>query len=177
MRAAPQAVGGSLYARAGYFVTERPALVRLATPADEDALYDLLMALVEDNNSFGFECDEERIRAHIRMGTERTGGAHGVIDVDGRIAGSVGIINDRWWFSRQYGLAQLWLFVRPEYRRLGYADDLVNWAKWFREQVETGLGHKIGLVNCMISEKRFDLKLRWWRRHSGKMIGGIFEIR
>ena len=151
--------------------------MRLAAPADEGALYSLLMSLEVENNSFGFDYDEDRIREHIRMGTTRQGGAHGVIDGEGCLAGSIGLIWDRWWFAKNYGLAQLWLFVRPEYRKFGYADDLARWAKRFREQVEDGAGHKVGLVNCVISERRLDAKLRWWRRHSGKMIGGIFEIR
>lgn len=155
-------------------MTDRPATVRLAEPADDDALYDLLMALADEGC---FEYDEQRIRTYIRMGTQHDGGAHGIIDGDGCIAGSIGIIWDRTWWSADYQLGQLWLFVRPKYRRSRYADDLMNWGKWFREQVEAGAGHKISLISSVISVNHLDMKLRWWRRHCGKMVGGIFEIR
>jgi hypothetical protein len=154
-----------------------PHNVRFAVPADEDALYDLLMALEEDNNSFGFDISEERIREQIKIGTEARGGAHGVIAGNGCIAASVGLVPDRWWFAEKWSLAQLWLFVRKEYRQSTYADDLQKWAKWFRSDLEKRYGHPVPLINCVISRKRLPVKLRFWRRHSGEMIGGIFEVR
>lgn len=156
------------------------AVVRIAGPKDEDALFDLLMDLRRDNNSFGFQVDDDRVREHIRLGTQSIGGAHGVIDAPdqfGVLAGSIGMIFDRWWFSNEWGLAQIWLFVRPEYRKgTGYADALVEWAKEIRSALARRTGHRIRLANSVISEERLEIKLRFWRRHSGQLIGGIFEI-
>jgi hypothetical protein len=153
-----------------------PYNVRLAQPSDEGALYDLLMSLERDNNSFGFAADEERIREHIRLGTEKKGGAHGIVDGNGCIAGSIGIIPDRWWFSAAWSLAVIWLHVRPEYRKSTYADDLCAWGEWFRASMEAGSGQQVRLVSAVVSRNRLPVKLRFWRKKYGEMIGGIFEI-
>lgn len=158
------------------------AVVRLAGAGDEDALFSLLMALREDNNrTLNFNVSDARVREHIEMGTRKTGGLHGVIDAPdepGVLAGSIGCIWDRWWFSEEWSLAQLWLFVRPEYRaHTSYADALVDWAKGMRDALQEKVGKPIGLINAVVSEDRLETKLRFWRRHSGVMIGGIFEIR
>lgn len=157
------------------------SLVRLAGPADEGALLDLLMELKFHNNSFNFQVDDARVGEHIQMGTRDKGGMHGVIDAPDRpgvLAGSIGIVLDRWWFSSEWGLAQIWLFVRPEYRKgTRYADDLVNWAKERRAEMEAAAGRPILMANAVVSEERLDAKLRFWKRHSGEMIGAIFSIK
>jgi GNAT superfamily N-acetyltransferase len=153
------------------------SLARLAVPADEDALYDLLMALAADNDTFGDELSESRIREYILKGTRIDGGMHGVIDGDGELAASVGLVWDRWWYAKNFGLAQLWLFVRPEYRRRRYDDALIAWAKLMRVRMAEGVDHPVPLIHTVISQKRLPAKLRLWRRHGGEMIGGIFMIR
>jgi len=153
-------------------------VVRLAEPADEEPLFALLTALAADNNSFGDELDERRIREHIQLGTERRGGLHGVIDGDGELAASIGIIWDRWWYAKQYMLSQIWLFVRPAYRHFPYERELIEWAKQKRRQIEAGAGQKVPLAHTVISQTRLPTKLRLWRRRSGsEMIGGVFLIR
>jgi GNAT superfamily N-acetyltransferase len=153
------------------------SLARLALPKDEDALYDLLMALAADNDTFGDELSESRIREHILKGTRIDGGMHGVIDGNGELAGSVGLVWDRWWYAKDFGLAQLWFFVRPAYRRRGYEGELIKWAKEMRATMAAGCDHPIPLVHTVISHKRLPAKLRLWRRQAGEMIGGIFVIR
>lgn len=159
----------------------RMSLVRIAGPADEAALFDLLMCLKDHNNSFGFQIDEGRVGQHIQAGTRGAGGLHGVVDAPdkpGVLAGSVGCVWDRWWFSSDWGLAQIWLFVRPEYRKgTHYADELVNWAKERRAEMEAAAGQPVLMANAVISEERLEAKLRFWGRHSGKMIGAIFSIK
>ena len=156
-------------------------IVRAARHEDEAALFDLLMALKVSNNSFGFNVDDARVGQHIQMGTRGEGGLHGVIDAPdqhGMLAGSIGMVWDRWWFSSDWGLAQIWLFVRPEYRKgTRYADELVNWAKERRAEIEAAAGQQVLMANAVVSEERLDAKLRFWERHSGKMIGAIFSIK
>ena len=152
-------------------------LVRLAGPEDEDVLYALLMALAADNNTFGDELSESRIKEHILKGTRRDGGMHGVIDGDDELAASVGIVWDRWWYAKNFGLSQIWFFVRPEYRHQGYDRALIAWAKMMRSRLAAGVDHPVTLAHTVISEKRLSTKLELWRRHAGEMIGGIFIIR
>ncbi len=161
-------------------MTSPPANVRLARPSDEAALYALLMALAAENNTFNDDIDEGRIKEHILRGTRCDGGLHGIIDGTGpgELAASIGILWDRWWYSKRWMLSQIWLFVRPEYRRLGYDRDLTAWAEWARREIEAGADHPVSLVNTVISEQRLDAKLRLWRRHSkSEMVGGIFLLR
>jgi hypothetical protein len=155
--------------------------VRGAEPKDEAALFELLGELRRLNNTFGFEVDDKRIVEHIHMGTRGPGGSHGVIDAPdkpGVLAGSVGMVYDRWWFSSQWGLAQIWLFVRPEYRAgTHYADELVEWSKKIRADLEAASGHPVPMANAVISEERLEAKLRFWQKHSGQMIGAVFLIK
>ena len=154
--------------------------VRLATPEDEAALFTLLGALRAENNTFGFQVDDAMIAEHIHQGTRAQGGIHGVIDAPdqpGVLAGSIGIVWDKFWFSSEWGLAIIWLFVLPEYRKgHHYADDLLVWAKKIRADLEAAAGQKVRMANSVISETRIEAKSRFWRRHSSRQIGIIFEI-
>ncbi len=154
--------------------------VRVALQPDENPLFDLLMSLARDNNTFDFRVSDARVKETIMMGTHQKGGIHGVIDAPDRpgvLAASLGMVWDRLWFSDEWGLAQIWLYVRPEYRKgTGYADELVNWSKEIRRDLETRAGHRVRMANSVISETRLDAKLRFWRKHSGEMIGAMFEI-
>jgi hypothetical protein len=154
-------------------------LVSLARPEDGDELYGLLTgenSLASNNNTFGFQLSETRIREHIRLGTERKGGLHGVIRADGVIVASIGSLFDRFWFSDEYGISVLWLFVRPGHRRHRYDQALVGWIKHMRDEIAAGSGRKIPIVDAVISEVRLETKLRLWRRHGGRLIGGIYLI-
>jgi hypothetical protein len=159
-----------------------PNPVRLARPEDEAALFRLLMALKDDNNrGLDFRIDDDRVMEHIVMGTRMKCGMHGVIDAPddlGELAGSIGVIWDRLWFSSDWGLAQLWLFVRPKYRNGNhYAENLVDWAKSIRDDLEKRAGQRVLMANSVISTERLDAKLKFWQRHSGHLVGGVFMIR
>ena len=156
--------------------------VRLAIPADEEPLYGLLLELERDNNSFGIVLDEERIREHIRLGTERKGALIGVVDARDpddpvKLAGSVGIFTDRFWCDKNYHWAILWLFVRSDYRK-GYpfAEDLMNWARRQRKLFEEALGKPVVLLDSPFSRNDLPIKIRWWRRY-GEQIGAVFLIK
>lgn len=151
-------------------------VVRLAGPADEDQLIEFLRDHPLADSAMLGEIDWDRVREHVRLGTQRKGGLHGIIDGDrGDIAGSIGMMWDRWWCVRNWGFAQLWLFVRPEYRRHGYERDLNEWAKRMRNAVQEGAGHPVPITSAVVSDTRLDTMIRLWRR-SGRMIGAVFQI-
>lgn len=148
-------------------------IVRLAGPADEDRLVEFLRE--HPGRDFFGETDWDRVREHVRLGTEHKGGLHGIIDDDqGGIAASIGIVWDRWWHAKHYGLAVLWLFVRPEYRNRRYERTLNEWAAAMRNAIEDRAGHPVPLISPVMSLTRLDAMIRLWR-HYGRMIGAIFQ--
>lgn len=160
---------------------ERPQNVRLAGPADEAALYDLLMALDADN-SFGIPYDPDRVRAAIRRGTRRQGSIIGIIDGKrgeygeaGELAASISLILTQFWYASTWYLAEQWLFVRPEYRHNRLERDLFNFARWCRAEMNRENDQKMFVVTSVSSPARLPAKLRLWAQH-GKQIGGIFVL-
>jgi hypothetical protein len=152
--------------------------IRLAGPEDEDKLFDLLLGLEIDNGFLDVPRSDARVRLHIELGTRQKGGIHGVIDgPDGRLAGSIGIIPNQFWYSEAWFYQELWLFVRPEYRKgTGYADELRGWASKVKRDFEAGAGQEVPFFTSVSSRKRLDLKIRWWRRW-GEQTGAIFLLR
>jgi hypothetical protein len=152
--------------------------VRAALAEDREHLFDLLMALAEDNNSFG-EIDNKRVREHILSSTTPDGGGIcGIVRASPvLIAGATNIVWDRWFFAKRYHLNQTFFFVRKEFRASRIANDLMKWSKGVRQMVELGEGHPIQLITSVASEKDLDRKARWWRRHCGEAIGMVYSIK
>jgi len=161
--------------------------VRLAGPRDEEPLYDLLMALADDNNAFGYPLDEEKIRDDIHLGTEHKGGYYGVVDgKPGELAGAILIIWNRLRFTKRFHLEQIYLFVRPEYRRYRIADKLMEWIKSLRLIIEKDSDHPVHCFNTLMTDpykktkagnRIIDLKREWWRKHCGDPVGYVFLMR
>ena len=155
------------------------SLVRLATPADEDAVYRLLCHL-EADNGLGWPHDEDRVRESIRIGTEKRGGIVAVIDAPdrpGELAGSIGLHWAQPWYSNRHFFHEVWLFVDPEYRRgTGYADALMRYAQWLKDSFNAKAGEEVPFFTSVSSRKRLAAKMRWWGRR-GEMIGAIYLLR
>ncbi len=131
---------------------EKPENVRIATVADEDGLYSLLIELHRHNDrGWGFPYRPEIVLERIETGTRpdprtRTNPGDqrraiiGVIDgPDGKICASTCLmLEPPVWFTDVFALMELWVYVRPSVRRgtLLY-DDLFRFAKWAREYMET----------------------------------------
>jgi len=152
----------------------RPERVRVAGEADEDAIYDLLLAL-EDDNGFGVPHDRETVYTEIRKGTRKRGSMIGVIDGADELAASICITLGHTWFSNRWHLTETWLFIRPDYRFNRFDDDLFNFARWARYEIGKGLDYECQCFTTVSSPRRLPAKLRLWRRW-GKQIGGIFLL-
>lgn len=153
--------------------------VRLAGPADEDAVFRLLQRL-DDDNGLGFPYHEDKVRQSIRVGTEQKGGFVAVIDAPdrpGELAASIGLHWAQPWYSNDFFMHEVWLFVDPDYRGgTGYADDLMRWAQWLKDSFNAKLGKEVPFFTSVSSRKRLDAKERWWRRR-GQKIGVIFLLK
>lgn len=140
--------------------------IRLATPADEDRLFDFLMLLHEENALF--PVSETKVRDVIRLGTQQKGGVIGLIDgADGTIEASVGLVVDPTWYSNAPCLNELWNFVRADCRRSTHAKDLIQFAK----RAAQNLG--IPVMMGVISTHRTQAKVRLYERQM-ECVGAFF---
>jgi hypothetical protein len=157
-----------------------PENVRIATRDDEAALFDLLLALHKDNG-FGISPRAQDLRETIRAGTRETNGTLiGVIDGDeGEIAGAFYVHPAKWWYNKSpeaFYLNELFLFVRPEYRKRGrYWNDLFRSMVAYKELTDASMGTDVPLVTSVSSLHRLPAKMRLWSRYA-KLVGGIYVI-
>lgn len=151
--------------------------VRIAGPDDEDAIFRLLERLAADN-SIGFPYHEDQVRRSIRIGTERKAGLVAVVETpDKQIVGSVGLHWAQPWYSNDWFVHEVWLFVDPAYRKgTGYADALMRWVQGVKERGDASTGRKTPFFTSVSSRKRLAAKMRWWGRR-GEMIGAIYLLR
>lgn len=164
-----------LLANTHQFDLPLPAGVRIATQADEQKLHDLLLHLYK-NNYLGFEMSDRKVWDVIRHCCRGGGGIAGVIERDGEIVASVGIVFSSMWYSEAPYLSELWLFVRPDCRHHKYAEKLVDFCHFYRDQTRAAItGQALPLVTSVTSYNRLAGKMRWWRRWS-RLVGAIFVV-
>ncbi len=153
-----------------------PIGVRMATRADEIALHTILMELYRDNY-LGFSMDDHKVWDVIRHCCRGEGGMCGIIEEDGVIVATTGVVFSSFWYSTEQYLSELWFFVLPDARPGNrHADSLADWLHWLRDQIrDAETGRAIPLVTSVTSYKRLEAKMRWWGRWA-KLVGGIFVI-
>lgn len=162
-----------------------PVTVHLATPDDEDALFDLLMALWRDN-PLGLPYRPEVVLASIRAGTRPAPGQPlaviGVIDGERELLGSVGLflgpaawyVDDVWW------LFERWMYVRPtDPDRAAHAAALFAFCREIRDKMRADLGPEypfpFEVVMSWTGSDRQEAKERLWARH-GTKAGSSFIL-
>ena len=160
--------------------------VRIASRDDEDALYDLMMALWRDN-PLGLPYRPEVVLSAIRMGTRPEPGKPlaviGVIDGENELLGSVGLflgpaawfVDDIWW------LFEKWLYVRAtDPDRARHSDALFAFAAWARDKMRADIGpgypFPIEVVMSWTGSDRHEAKDRLWSRY-GKKVGSSFVLK
>lgn len=155
-------------------MTDKPASVRVALPADEEALFWLLQRDLEDDNGLGFPASPRKVYAHVHKCCTGDGAIAGVIDGPRGIVGSVGIEFISPWYSDVGMLIQIWQFVVPTNRSgKRFGEDLFAFAEWHRQDMSSRSGQDMVLDSTVMSHKRLAAKTRLWRRH-GKQVGSIF---
>lgn len=147
--------------------TQRPTNVRIATPADEDRLVALMHEVFREQPIF--KINEEKMRSNIRMATERKGSVIGVIDGPKEIEGYIIAQLAQYWYTDEWHLEELSNFVHPDYRSggAGHARCLIEFAKWFAEQLN------MPLIMGILSTKRLAAKARLYARQATP-CGAIF---
>lgn len=139
--------------------------VRIAGPHDEDAIYEFLLGLWDENGMFPL--DEGRARQQIRVATEHRGGIIGIIDGPDGIEASIGLFAEPWWYSTDYAIDEKWAFVRPDCRKSPHARNLIEFAKWVSERMQ------LPLFMGIITTERTAAKERLYQRQLVR-AGGLF---
>jgi len=151
------------------------AKARLAHPGDAEALYACLLALEDDHALV--PRDDARVRDMVRRACWNRGAAAGVIEQDGEIVATAGVIlGDLCWYSEVPALREIWFYVRREYRRSGaLADALWAWMEEHREQIGRLSGKPVVLLTGPTCMKRLAAKMRWWARRS-KLVTALYMV-
>lgn len=151
-----------------------PSVVRIATEADRQDVWRLLLQGWRENGIFKLSPQKvdwwlTRMLEPENIQPWDTGprGAIGVIGDIGALEGLVFVVFSQYWYSNDRHLEEFIVYVDPECRKSGHAKALVNWMK---DQSElTGLP----LVTGIISKERTEAKVRLYERMLPK-IGAFF---
>lgn len=119
---------------------ECPPGVRVATRADEAALYDLVlkgvaneMATAPVNEAKVRQLIQEVTRPAVSINIPRP--AVMVIDhPNGSLAGAAPLIPKRWWYSDAWHYIQPWIFVREEFRKGPFTRALLETVVWWGDK-------------------------------------------
>jgi hypothetical protein len=155
--------------------TERPTNVRIAGPADEQAIHDLLLLDLNENAAHIAPIDsgldeapgapESCVAETIRAGTRARGGLCGVIDgPDGKPVAVIILHPTRWWWSRGHYWFEVVNFVHPDHRRSRHVDDLLNFARWASDAQSQAMGTRFYLICGVLGAWRVRAKIALYRR-------------
>lgn len=136
--------------------TIRPDNVDIAKPRDENEIFDLLILL--DNENSMFPRSDEKVLQTIQRATYERGGIIGIIRVEKKIVGCVGMFLDQFWNSEAHFLSEYWNMVHPDFRKSDYAKNLIDFAKHCNET----LG--VLLLMGILSTSRTEAKSRLYGR-------------
>lgn len=145
--------------------TERPAIVRIAVPSDTEELMRLMRAAFVEQPIFPL--NEEKMREVIRKGTHRDCGVIGVIDGPKGLEGYIIGVLSSYWYTDAWHLEELSNFVHPDHRHPGHAKALIEFIKWFAEQMG------VPLLMGILSTKRLEAKIRLYKRQVTQ-AGAVF---
>lgn len=146
--------------------TAFPSIVRLGAPADEEEILRLMYAAFDEQPIFPL--NEAKMRHEIRRAVNRDGGVIGVIPgKDGRLEGYLLAVLSTYWYSDAWHIEELTNFVHPDHRHPGHAKALIEFAKWFAEQMN------IPLLMGILSTKRLEAKIRLYKRQVTQ-AGAVF---
>lgn len=137
--------------------------IRFATADDASAIYELLLAMHEENGLYSLSCD--KVKGKIRDVID-----HGVAIVateDEKIVGSVGLIPCQLWYTNDWNLSDVWVFVHPDHRRSLHAKNLLLAIK------QTAARLKIPIMTGVVSRKQTEGKVRLFSRYF-EPIGQFF---
>jgi len=154
-------------------------VVRHAIPADERALFDILIDLHRHGIQRLFPYDFGKVVAMIEGATKQRGIIIGLVDApdrDNYIAGMIRLSLEEWEWSRCAFIVMRQLYVREEYRKgTRYADALMKFGEEIREHFQEEVDYPVVLESSYVQEdpRRLGVQDRFWGRW-GRRVGSIF---
>lgn len=151
-----------------------PSIVRPACAVDHAAIWRLFLQCHNENGIFKLAPDKVEFflqRALYPQGiSQNDGGPRGqivVIGPPGKLEALCFVIIGSFWYSHEYHLEELLVYVDPEYRKSNHAKEIINWMK----KTADDLG--IPVLSGIMSNHRTEAKCRLYARQLPK-IGEFF---
>ena len=134
--------------------------IRLADEHDELGILDMCQRFHEEQPYHPLNISKVAalVRLAIRSGPERRG-ILGVIGERHNLKAGIFLLIEPIWYSDDWHLLEFFNYVKPEYRRLGFAKDLIAYAKSCADQI--GIDLTIGVFVNHRTEAKVRLYRRW----------------
>lgn len=139
-------------------------IIRPATEGDIPALKRLLKEMHAEVGIGKF--DEERFSNTIQ--SVCTNSIAIVAEIDGELVGSIGISVDKWWYSNDSFLADVWTFVHPSARNTRAAALMISEARAMAKRLNAPL--VLGIFNRVEIER----KAKFYARQGLTPMGAWF---
>ncbi|HQT62612.1 GNAT family N-acetyltransferase, partial [Acidiphilium sp.] len=143
--------------------------VRVGQPSDLPAMMAFLRDAHAENGMAPIA--EDRVEPVLQCALAQWRGIVGIVDApDGKIAGAVGLLVGKWWYSHEEHLEDIFTFVREDYRHMKMARPLLDFAKRAARELE------MPLLMGVLSTDRTQAKVRLFERKL-PMAGALFLYR
>jgi GNAT superfamily N-acetyltransferase len=140
--------------------------VRLATPEDLNELMRLTQMACEEDAQHSY--NPQKVYEKLLLHFNKQGGVVAVIGAKGQeLKGYLLMVVDQIWYSDEWQLLELSLFVAPDHRRSTYAKQLMAFSK----QASDGL--QLDLTIGVLSSSRTEAKMRLYDRQF-KRLGAYY---
>lgn len=142
--------------------------VRLAEIEDAPELMNLMRTACEEDGQHPIA--DDKVFAMIRRYFDKAGALIAVIGEVGHPVAYLVMVIDQIWYSTDYQLLELSLFVHPDHRKSNYAKQLMAFSK----QASKGLD--LDLTIGVLSNERTAAKVRLYQRQFNQ-VGAFFVYR
>jgi hypothetical protein len=146
----------------------RPKSVRIALPADEEAVFQLVMTDLRENAEIVAPINDAKVRRNIRCAITGEGGVRGIIGIiDGpnKEPVAVGILVPyQWWWSEQYYWHEIINYVHKDHRKSNHINDLIQFERWAGDTFTKNFGYRTFVLFGVLGWKRVRSKIMLYRR-------------
>lgn len=154
-------------------MSQSMSAVRVATPADEEALLRHCQMHHAETGVYGvgqdvFPLDDDMVRAMLHRTFNRQGGIIGVIGTGTDLEASICLLITTLWHTKAYHIEELWTFVHPDRRKTKHAKALSEFAKACARELD------VPLIGGLITNDKTESKLRLYQRTYGYPRGAFF---